>query len=174
MRKLHKVLLLTFLAVSLWGNVYLFGRLAKLSPHYYDRLDALENPTDEFKQRRTVMAIDSLLLQINLYMALTGKPPKTIDILQSPLDADGPNLPLDCYGRRIEYNINSNEVTLLSAGADGVLRTDDDIIGRMSLKYPSREIESPIGNWFSETSDCEPNAVDARCQGNCNQTGEKE
>lgn len=171
MRKLRKVCLLTFLAVSLGGNVYLFDRLARLSHCHDDRLDMLENPTDEIKQRRTVMAIDSLLLQVDLYVSLTGNPPRMIDILRPPFDADGPNWPLDCYGRRIEYNVNSNEVTLLSAGADGVFRTDDDIIGRMSLKYPSREIESPIGNWFSETSHCELNAMDAHCQGNCNQTG---
>lgn len=158
MRKFYKVRMLTLLAfiMSLGGNMYLLNSLAKLRHSLDDSADLLERPTDELKQRRTVMAIDSLLIQINLYASLTGKPPQTIDILQAPLDADGPGWPLDCYGKRIEYNVNTNCATLVSAGLDGVFGNDDDIVGRLSLNCTLREIEisSPVGNWFSASTDC--------------------
>lgn len=156
MRKHCKVnaLAVILLVMSLCGNVCLVERLVKLRHCLNDRTRLLESPTDELRQRRTVMAIDSLLLQISLYVSLMGEPPQTLDILHAPLDADGPCWPLDCFGKRIEYAVNTNYVTLVSAGLDGVFGTCDDIVGRLSLNCTLREIESPVGNWFSSSSDC--------------------
>lgn len=154
MSKCLKTAVFLALASLMCGNLYLLHRLVALKLCAKDEIDVLESPSVELKQRRTVMVIDSLLLQINLYVSLTGKPPKSLDSLQAPLDGDGPNWPLDCFGNRLDYVVNDNEMKLVSAGVDGLFGTDDDIVGCLSCDGLSREIKSPIGNWFSESSGC--------------------
>lgn len=151
MRKIKTKYLWPVLILSILWNAYMMNKIVRLETYSIDGTAILENPPIEIKQRQTVMVIDALLLQINLYASLKGKPPENIDLLQSPLDGDGPNRPKDCFGNRLMYFVEPDEMKVVSSGVDGVFGTEDDIIGRISCNGLSREIASPIGNWFAET-----------------------
>ena len=145
--------ILTALALSLCANVFILTLLDKSRTGR--ELDVFGDFPVELKQRQTVMVIDSLLLQINIYASLTGRVPESTDLLQAPLDGDGPGWPLDRFGNKLEYRTTTNEVMLISAGVDGIFGTEDDILGRLSADGLSREIESPVGTWSAETLCCE-------------------
>jgi len=141
--------------LSLCANVFLLLALVTAQVPSDEEFDVWGEMPIELKQRQTVMVIDSLLLQINLYHSLTGKIPESVDLLHAPLDGDGPNWPLDRFGRKLTYKTNANETVLASAGVDGVFGTEDDIVGHLSSNGLSRTIESPVGNWSAEILCCE-------------------
>ncbi len=153
--KNYRIYIVLILVLSLCANVLFLCAIAKGRSPSVAEFDVWGDLPIALKQRQTVMVIDSLLLQITMYSSLTGRFPESTDLLHAPFDGDGPNWPLDRFGKKLEYRTDADEVTLASAGADGIFGTEDDIVGHLSSSSLSREIESPIGNWSAETLCCE-------------------
>ena len=153
--KNYRAYVMPFFVLSLCANVFFLCALVNVRVNSEEEFDVWGEMPVELKQRQTVMVIDSLLLQVNLYKYLTGETPESVNLLRAPLDGDGPNWPLDRFGKKLEYKASANEVVLVSAGVDGVFETEDDIVGCLSSNGLSRTIESPIGNWSAEILCCE-------------------
>ncbi|MTI39439.1 type II secretion system protein GspG [Fulvivirga lutimaris] len=82
---------------------------------------------DYFKTQNTIHRLDEIKTAIEKYESQTGAYPRTIDQLigSRPLRKDWG---FDAWGNPIVYTILDKSFELLSAGKDGKVNTEDDII----------------------------------------------
>ena len=151
---MRRIGIVVLMSLSLCINVHMVCKIARLQDKLQETQNAFVDNQCELKQRQTAMVIDSLLLQANLYKALKGEVPPSMDFFEAPFDGDGPNWPLDCFGNRLSYMAGPGGTIIISGGKDGAVGTEDDIVGRLAPDGLSREIKSPVGNWFSGSSGC--------------------
>ena len=117
-----------------------------LSPRMkYARCFDDEKPSEYLLQRRSLMVIDSFIVQAQLYTRLKGDFPAGFQDLITPYDGEGRHGPNDAFGRTLKFNVINGKICIRSAGVDGQFMTDDDIIGEGDKEGPGRTIKSPIG-----------------------------
>lgn len=134
---------LCLLSVAL--NVYML-----VDRHWAKSKDEIEEdrPSSYELQRRTIMVLDSLIAQAQIYARIKGEYPMTISELSAPFDGDGRGGPNDCFGQPLQYEVKDGSVRIRSAGLDGLFSTKDDIVGIGGSNFLNRDFETPIGMYF--------------------------
>ena len=92
----------------------------------------------EAKVNATKVQLDALKQSIDLYQVRINKLPETLEALRDGLsDAAGKakwvapilsEIPSDAWENPLTYSVNGNTYEIRSAGLDGQLNTDDDIV----------------------------------------------
>ncbi len=92
----------------------------------------------EAKVNATKVQLDALKQSINLYQVRMNKLPETLEALRDgPSDAAGKakwvapiinEIPTDAWENPLNFSVNGNTYEIRSAGLDGQVNTDDDIV----------------------------------------------
>jgi general secretion pathway protein G len=92
----------------------------------------------EAKVNATKVQLDALKQSINLYQVRMNKLPETLEVLRDgPSDAAAKakwvapiitEIPTDAWENPLTFSVNGNTYEIRSAGLDGQLNTDDDIV----------------------------------------------
>ena len=92
----------------------------------------------EAKVNATKVQLDALKQSINLYQVRMNKLPESLEALRDgPSDAAGKakwvapiitEIPTDAWENPLTYSVNGNTYELRSAGMDGQVNTEDDIL----------------------------------------------
>ncbi|WP_164103086.1 type II secretion system protein GspG [Candidatus Laterigemmans baculatus] len=93
---------------------------------------------DDAYQRTTQVTLDNLKTSIRMYRVKVNQMPESLDeLVNGPSDPDKKALfgspvieevPKDGWGNELTYTLSGNEFEIRSAGKDGQVNTDDDIV----------------------------------------------
>lgn len=79
----------------------------------------------------TMNSISSIKSAIDIYRTMTGKLPKSLEELTVGINDEEPLLEAsalnDAWGNPFEFKLEGKKYKILSAGADGVMNTEDDL-----------------------------------------------
>lgn len=87
--------------------------------------------SDEARRTGTLTSINSISQAAEIYRMKTGRVPKSLEDLTVGINDDPPLLKagslVDSWGTPFDYKAEGKTYVIRSAGADGVLNTDDDL-----------------------------------------------